>query len=188
MIEIDDVLISDDIVNVHFCCDLPKCLGMCCIEGDAGAPLEKEEAGILGNEMEVIFPYMTKEGANVIREKGVFEYDDDGEMVTPLVKHQDCAFVYYDNTIAKCAIERAWLNKKIDFQKPISCHLYPIRISKLHSGKTAINYHQWHICNNALQKGKKEDVPLYLFLKEPLIRFFGEDWYARFLEKVEKIL
>jgi len=187
MIEIDNVLISDDIVNVHFCCDLPKCLGMCCIEGDAGAPLEEEEAGLLENEKEKIFPYMTNEGKNIIKQNGVFEYDEEGEMVTPLIKYQDCAFVYYDNNIAKCAIEKAWKEKKISFQKPISCHLYPIRISKLHSGKIAINYHHWHICNVALQKGKENDIPLYVFLKEPLIRFFGEAWYLLFLQKIQEL-
>ena len=185
MIVIDNTIVSEDIRDIRFCCDLEKCRGACCIEGDAGAPLEEEEISLLEDYIDKIIPYMREAGVDVIKRTGVFDYDSSGEFVTPLINDRDCVFVYYENSIAKCAIEKAYEENKIDFQKPISCHLYPIRISN-HKDFEAVNYHKWFICQPARTLGKKLNIPLYKFLKEPLIRKYGEDWYVKLLDKIEK--
>ncbi|PKP34304.1 MAG: DUF3109 domain-containing protein [Bacteroidetes bacterium HGW-Bacteroidetes-15] len=179
MIEINNTLISREIINIHFCCDLTKCRGICCVEGDAGAPLEESEADYLENNIEKIYPFMHSKSVGVVKKYGVMDYDISGEMVTPLIENKDCAFVIYDNDIAKCAIEEAYKKGQINFIKPISCHLYPIRLSKLSNGKIAVNYHFWHICQTAIKNGVKKDISLYVFLKEPLIRRFGKEWYEK---------
>lgn len=184
MIRIDDTLISDHLVEVKFCCDLAACKGVCCVEGDAGAPLEDHEFYIIEDNLEEIKPYMRPEGLKVVEENGIFDYDSEGQLVTPLVNDKECAFVYFENDIAFCAIEKAFNEKKIDFQKPISCHLYPIRISHL-KDKVALNYHKWNVCDPARKKGNDIGLPLYKFLKDPLTRMFGETWYHE-LEKVAK--
>jgi hypothetical protein len=186
MISIDNTLISDDLNNVCFVCDLKKCKGGCCVEGDAGAPLEMEEIGILEDEIEVIKPYMTAEGIAVVEKDGVFEYDDWGNMVTPLVNHRECAFVYFEDGIAKCAIEKAWELKLLKFKKPISCHLYPVRINH-YKDFDAVNYHQWHICEKALINGKRLNVKVFEFLKEPLIRKYGAKWYKELIESFKSL-
>jgi hypothetical protein len=186
MIQIDNVLVSDELKDTFFSCDLSACHGDCCVEGDAGAPLEEEEISILEDYIDFIKPYMTKEGIEVIEKLGVFDYDAEGEYVTPLVNNRECAFVYVENGISFCAIEKAWLNKEIPFQKPISCHLYPVRLSKV-GEFTAVNYHKWSVCAPALIKGKKEGVPLYRYLKDPLVRKFGEAWYEKLAAELEKL-
>jgi hypothetical protein len=178
MISIDNTLVSIDVVKVQFMCNLQACHGSCCVEGDEGAPLEEEEIGIIEDYLEEIEPYMRPEGIEVVERYGVFDYGIDGEYVTPLVNNQECAFVFFENEIAYCAIERAYREGKIDFVKPISCHLYPIRINKF-DGFEAVNYHQWPICSPALKHGKQLGIPVYKMLKEPLIRKYGENWYAR---------
>ena len=184
MIIVDNVLVSDDIKEIRFSCDLKACHGDCCVEGDAGAPLEEEEISIIEDYLEEIKPYMTREGIEVVENNGVFDYDVDGEYVTPLVNNRECAFVYFEKGIALCAIEKAWIEKKIKFRKPVSCHLYPIRLDKV-GDRIAVNYHRWHICVPALQKGRQEGVPLYKYLREPLIRKFGKEWYGKLLEAME---
>lgn len=186
MIEVDNVYVSDDVVKLHFCCDISKCNGMCCIEGDAGAPLEDEEVNNIQENLDAIIPHMRKECVEIVQKNGVFDYDEDAEMVTPLLKNQDCVFVYYEKSIAKCAIEKAWEEGKIPFRKPISCHLYPIRLSKLKAGITAVNFHYWFICDDALRLGERKDIPVYIFLKEALIRKFGATWYNKLLEKINE--
>ncbi len=181
---IDDTLVSEELKTICFSCDLSQCKGDCCVQGDAGAPLEEEEIAILEDYLEEIKPYMTREGLEVVGKNGVFDYDTDGEYVTPLVNDRECAFVYFKNSISYCAIEKAWLEEKTDFQKPISCHLYPIRLSKL-KHHTAVNYHRWDICKAALLKGKQENLPLYRYLKAPLIRKFGESWYRKLTQALE---
>jgi len=171
-----DQVISEDIQFVCFACDVSQCKGACCEAGDAGAPLEDEEISILEDLLDKIKPFMTADGIAEIEKNGVFDVDITGEFVTPLVDHKQCAFVYYENSIAFCAIEKAYIEKKINFIKPISCHLYPIRINNLESFE-GIVYHPWDICQHALTKGKNENIPLYKFLKEPLIRRYGQEWY-----------
>lgn len=184
MIIVDDVLVSDEIKEVYFACNLQACKGECCVAGDAGAPLDENEISILEDDIDEIIPFMTNAGKQVIDKTGVFEYDDDGTYVTPLVNDAECAFVYWENDISYCAIEKAFIEKKIDFQKPISCHLYPIRLSKV-GQSIAINYHQWDVCKPALISGKKIGLPLYSYLKTPLIRRFGLKWYNNMVKKIE---
>lgn len=178
MIIIDDTLISDEIYTEMFVCDLPVCHGGCCVHGDAGAPLEKKETGILEEIFHGVKPYMRQDGINAIKKHGKYVTDIDGEFTTPLINKQECAYVFFEDGIAKCAIERAWEQKKIDFQKPVSCHLYPVRITR-YSNYEAVNYHRWSICDCARDNGLQLKVRIYEFLKDSLIRKYGEDWYAQ---------
>lgn len=185
MIIVGNCYVSDDIRDVCFVCDVKKCKGACCVEGDAGAPLEMEEISYLEDYVNHIKPYMEKNGVEVIESLGVFDYDADGGYVTPLVNDRECAFVYFEDGIAKCAIEKAWEEKKQPFQKPLSCYLYPIRITS-HKSFDALNYHKWPICKDALRKGKKLGVPMYKFLKDPLTKKYGKEWYAELVKAMEK--
>jgi hypothetical protein len=185
MLNISNVLVSDDLIKAYFCCDLTQCAGMCCIEGDAGAPLAPDEIGDLEDNYPVFQKYMTAEGIKKVETQGTFDYDMEGEFTTPLLDDEACAYVYYEGDIAKCAIEKAFLNGEIDFRKPISCHLYPIRIKKLPDFE-ALNYHHWGVCEAACEKGKSLKLPVYRFLKEALIRKYGESWFEA-LEKAVKV-
>ncbi len=178
MIIVDNTFVSNELLESCFVCDIHKCKGICCIEGDAGAPLEEEEIAVLEDYLDAIKPFMEKAGIEAVEKSGVFDYDQDGSYVTPLIDNRACAFVWNNKGVALCAIERAWQAGKIPFRKPISCHLYPIRINKLKSAE-AVNYHEWNICNDAVKKGKAEKVPLYQFLREPLIRKYGQQWYEK---------
>ncbi len=179
MIAIDNTLVSDDLLDRKFVCDLHACKGECCVAGDSGAPLEKEEEEILRSILPVIKPYMNAEGIEEIEKMGVAVIDSDGDLVTPLVdgvKH--CAFVIFENSIAKCAIEKAFYDGIVNFKKPISCHLYPVRITKFKEFD-AVNYQEWEVCKPACKCGEQLDVPVYKFLKEPLIRKYGKAWYQQ---------
>jgi hypothetical protein len=187
MIQVEDVLLSKDLFTQHFVCDLASCKGACCIEGDSGAPLEIEEIDTIEENIEAIKPFMTEEGLKSIDELGIFNVDTDGEYVTTLNNGKECAFTTYDNNgIAKCGIEDAHRAGKLDFKKPISCHLYPIRVSKLKLYE-ALNYDKIKICAPACECGSKLKVKVYQFLKEPLTRKYGEEWYAHLVE-VDKLL
>ncbi|MBR4135431.1 MAG: DUF3109 family protein [Bacteroidales bacterium] len=184
MLIVGDVLVSDELFERHFCCDLAQCDGQCCIEGDAGAPVAPEEIADLSEYYPVYRKYMTPEGLAAVEACGepfVFQHD---EFQTPLLAGQGaCAFVFYDDGIAKCAIEKAFENHEIPFRKPISCYLYPIRVSRV--GKyIALNYHHWGICESACRYGDELKLPVYVFLKQPLIQMFGEDWYQELCETV----
>ncbi len=181
MIVVEHTIVSDDIANVCFVCDLKQCKGACCVEGDAGAPIEAEEISFIEDNIDSIIPFMKKDGVVVINRIGVFDYDSDGNYVTPLINDKECAFTIFENGIAKCAIEEAYNKGKSDFRKPISCFLYPLRITE-HEDYEAVNYHKWSVCDCALKKGKKMKVPVYKFLKVPLIEKYGKEWY----EKLEK--
>lgn len=185
MIKIGKALVSEDIKDVHFVCHLSACNGDCCIEGDAGAPLDEEEISIIEDYIDEIKPYMTEEGQLVIDLVGVFDYDAESAYVTPLVNNRECAFVYKEKGINFCAIEKAFIEGKIKFQKPISCHLYPIRLKQV-GEFTAVNYEKWNICAPALVNGKNLGVPLYKFLKEPLTRKFGAEWYEKMKLELDK--
>jgi len=178
MLAIDNTIISDDVLNQYFACDVFSCKGACCIEGDAGAPLEEEEISILEDNLEKIKPFMSEKGIEAVTKSGVFDYDMDGILVTPLVNDSECAFVYFEENVAKCSIEKAYLMRKIDFQKPISCHLYPVRIKKSHFYEV-LTYHKWDICNDAREHGKNINISLLDYLKEPLIRKYGSAWIKK---------
>lgn len=177
MLEIENTLVSLDVIEKQFHCDLSKCNGACCVVGKSGAPVDDDEKEILADVYPLVRDYMIPEGIKAVEEQGWYVIDDDGDTVTPLVNNSACAYVYYENGIALCAIEKAWIDGKIDFQKPISCHLYPIRITK-YEKFDAINYEKNKICKAALKKGKSEKAYLYKFLKDPLIRKYGNKWYS----------
>ena len=185
MIIIDDTIVSDQLRDTCFVCDLSKCKGACCVEGDAGAPLEEEEISILEDVVDHIKPFMRREGIEEVERNGVFDFDAGGHYVTPLVNGRECAFVAFnDEGVAMCAIENAWKAGKTDFRKPVSCHLYPVRLSR-YKDFEAINYHEWHICKPALEYGKKLNLPVYQFLKEALIRKYGERYYEQLAKQIE---
>jgi len=184
MIIIGNTSISDDLYLVRFCCNLERCLGACCVAGDAGAPLEEAEISILEDEIEHLKPFMTDRGIDTIEQFGVFDYDMHGTYVTPLVNDGECAFTNFKDGIAYCAIEKAYSDGKTKFQKPVSCHLYPVRITK-YENFDAVNYQKWNICKPALKLGNKEGVPLYKFLKTALIRKYGMKWYEELEKEIE---
>lgn len=177
LIEVKDKIVSLDLFKKNFVCDLNACKGACCVEGDEGAPLTLEEVDILEDILEDIKPYMRPEGIAEVEKNGVFYMALDREPVTTLVNKQECAFVYFDEKgITKCAIEKAYLEGKTTFKKPISCHLYPIREKKF-KDYTALSYNKWSICDPACKLGDELKVPVYRFLKEPIIRAYGEEFY-----------
>ena len=187
LVEIGDKVVSTQLFERKFVCDLNACKGACCIEGDSGAPLTFEEISIIEDDLDAIKPYMRQEGIDAIEKTGVFYMDQDNEPVTTLVNDAECAFVFFDeNGITKCSIEQANREGKTTFKKPISCHLYPIRVKQFNEFK-AINYDQWSICAPACDCGDKLNVPVFRFLKEPIIRAFGEGFFEE-LEVVDKEL
>ncbi|MCC5939401.1 MAG: DUF3109 family protein [Lunatimonas sp.] len=186
MIIIENAVLSDDIKENFFVCDLSKCKGACCVEGDAGAPLEEEEIRLLEQEYERIKPFLSQEGVASIEKKGVWELDQENEKGTATIgKNGACAFSLTDaQGVLKCGIEEAYLAGETTFRKPISCHLYPIRVTK-YDQYDALNYDRWDICDAACVLGRQLGVPLYRFLKDALIRKYGEDWYAQLVEEIE---
>jgi len=189
MIAIDKTLVSEDLFDKKFVCDLNACKGACCVAGDSGAPLDKDELAILDSVFEQVKPYMVKKGIAAVNKKGTYVIDSDGDYTTTLVSEgAECAFVYFDETsTAKCAIEKAYYEGVISWKKPISCHLYPVRISKF-KNYDAVNYSKWDICKPACECGKKLDVPVYKFLKEPLIRKYGKGWFKQLEKSAELYL
>jgi hypothetical protein len=186
MIQIGDKIISRELFENHFICDLSACHGSCCVFGDSGAPLESEEADMLTSSRDSLKPYIRPEAIRTIDLVGAWVIDGDGDKVTPLIGREECAYVVFEDGIARCAIEKAYEEGKISYRKPLSCHLYPIRVSKLGKG-IALNYHRWGICEPARNLGKKEGVPVFRFLKDPIERAYGEEFY-RELEIVYKEL
>ncbi|HBK87739.1 MAG: DUF3109 family protein [Cyclobacteriaceae bacterium] len=185
MIQVGDILVSDDIKTVEFVCHLEKCKGACCVEGDLGAPLDDDELLVMHEIQQAVAPYLTEEGRAAIREQGPYILDEDGDYSTPTIGGKECAYAHYDEKgVLKCGIEQAYLDGKVKFRKPISCHLYPIRITKKKDFE-AVNYHKWSICSDACKFGKSLGIPLYQFLKEPLIRKYGEVWYNNLVEAIE---
>ena len=184
IIQIDDCLVSSEILTEYFACDYEKCKGCCCIIGDSGAPLKECEAGAIEKNYPVFSPLMRQEGRDKVKQSGFFEIDVDGDMVTPLVPgSEECAYAHFDdNGNCFCSMEKCWFQGKGDFRKPVSCWLYPIRITVLRSGLRAPNLHRWDICKDAFIKGRKEKVRVFEFLREPIERYFGEDFYSALSE------
>ena len=179
MIEINDTLISEEILENHFVCNLQACKGVCCVEGDAGAPVEEEEVEILERIYHKVAPYLSEQGRKSIEKQGVAICNYHEEWETPLIEGGECAYVVRDDKgIVLCAIEQAYREGKIDWKKPISCHLYPIRL-KEYTSFTAVNYERWSICKDACILGRELQIPIYQFVKEALIRKFGEEWYEQ---------
>lgn len=187
MIQIEDKLISEDVFTEHFVCNLSKCKGACCVEGDVGAPLEKHETETLEKIFSKVKPYLRPEGVIALEEQGTWTLDpNDGDFVTPMIEGKECAYVIFDEKgVTKCGIEKAYEDGAVDWQKPISCHLYPIRANQ-YSTFVAINYHEWEICNDACILGKELQVPVYKFLKTPLIRKYGEEFYSTLCDAADE--
>lgn len=180
-------LISDDILKEFFACDVLKCKGACCIEGDKGAPVSKAEVKEIEKILPTVFEELTDEHKDFINENGFYEVDDDGELVTTCLDDGKCCFVVEQpNGILNCGIENAYYKNKVDFIKPISCHMYPVRV-KDYGTYTALNYHQWYLCSDACDKGNSEQIKVYEFVKTALVRKFGEEWYDG-LEQIDKQL
>lgn len=187
MIQIDDTIISIDCLSEKFCCDLEACKGECCIEGDAGAPLELDEVAEIEAALPEVWNMLSASAQSVIDRQGVAYTDEEGDLVTSIVNGKDCVFTCYDeNGCCYCALEKAYREGRTKFYKPISCHLYPIRLKKI-GDAVALNYNRWDVCKMAVLKGKQLDLSVYKFLKEPLVRRFGEAWYTELESAVEEL-
>lgn len=197
--QIGNVIVSPDIVTEEFCCDLDKCKGRCCVEGDAGAPVTMDEIGAIEDSLDVVWPELSASAQAVIDRQGVAYADRDGDLVTSIVGQKDCVFTCYDDIAdagdghairqcCLCALERACRKGKSAFMKPVSCALYPIREKKFDDDLYGINYHRWDICRDGVRKGRELHLKLYQFLREPLIRRFGEEWYRQLCDVAEMML
>lgn len=185
MIIVGNCLVSEDVVNEQFKCDLAKCKGACCVEGDSGAPLEKEEEVVIAEHFEKIKEFMDADGIDSVAQQGISVVDDFGGLVTTCKPNNECSFVTKENGFLQCAIELANTKYEFGFQKPISCHLYPIRVSKFND-YFALNYHQWSICSAACTLGAREKLPVFKFAKTALVRRFGETWYKELEDAVNE--
>ena len=224
ILDIDNILVSSDVLTEHFACDLEKCHGRCCVEGDAGAPVTIDEIEHIENNLDQVWPLLSAQAQSVIDKQGVAYTDQEGDLVTSIVGGKDCVFTCYDdiklslpsensessgnpgisgisgksgisgtletsgNSVSSdrivkncclCAYEKLYRQNKIQWCKPISCALYPIRVKTLRGGITALNYHRWDVCRDAVERGKREGIKVYQFLREPLIRRFGAEWYEQ---------
>ncbi len=193
ILQIGDILISSDILTEKFCCDLSACKGQCCIEGDAGAPVTTEEIMEIENVLDDVWSDMSASAQAVVDKQGVAYTDEEGDLVTSIVNGKDCVFTYYDDledlqtkepihNCCLCALEKAYRAGRTTFCKPISCALYPIREKMFKDGTIALNYHKWAVCQDAVRKGLEIGLPVYRFLKDPLIRRFGKEWYDELCE------
>lgn len=187
IIEIDNVLVSTDIFTEYFCCDLDACKGICCVEGDAGAPVTIDEITGIEDAIDTVWDDLSATAQAVIDKQGVAYTDRDGDLVTSIVGGKDCVFTCYEKGCCLCALERAWRAGKTAFCKPISCALYPIREKKLSNGMVALNYNRWDVCHDAVKKGNELRLPVYRFLRDPLVRRFGEDFYQQLCDAAQLI-
>lgn len=185
IIEIDNVLVSMDIFTEQFCCDLDACHGECCVEGDAGAPVTMDEISGIENALDTVWDDLSASAQAVIDKQGVAYTDEEGDLVTSIVGGKDCVFTCHENGCCFCALEKAYRTGRTDFCKPVSCALYPIREVALSNGKVGLNYHRWNVCREAVKKGRELQLPVYRFLKEPLTRRFGEQWYQEMCDAAQ---
>ncbi|MEA3447463.1 MAG: DUF3109 family protein [Bacteroidota bacterium] len=179
MISIENTLVSLDVIETEFACNISKCKGACCVQGNSGPPITQEEKNTLVHLFPKLKPYMKPESVKRAKQNGLSFIDQENEMVAMIHENSgECIFAIQKDGITKCVLEDLYLKGKIDFRKPVSCHLYPVRV-KTYPDFIAVNYDKWDICNPALQRGEKLKMPLYKFVKDPLIRRFGKDWYAQ---------
>lgn len=179
---LDNVVVSEDFKNLYFLCCLEECKGMCCVEGDAGAPLEDEEVGIIEDMMEIIYPYMDEVGAEIVKNDGVLDFDEKGSLVTPLKPNDECVYMVWENGHTACAFEKAYMDGRTKFQKPVSCHLYPARI-ETKGAFDEMDYHRWEICDSALTCGEEKKVHVLKLIGDGLTRKYGKDWYRRLCDR-----
>jgi hypothetical protein len=187
IIQVGNVLVSPDIFTEKFCCDLDKCKGQCCVEGDAGAPVTLDEIGGIEDSLDTVWTDMSASAQAIVDKQGVAYVDQEGDLVTSIVNGKDCVFTCYENGYCLCALERAYRAKKTDFVKPISCALYPIRVKAFNNDTFGINYNRWDVCKDAVIKGKELNLPVYKFLEGPLTRRFGVEWYKELCEVAEQL-
>ncbi len=189
IVQIGDILVSEDVILEYFACDYPVCRGKCCIVGDSGAPLLEEELEPIEACYDVFSPLMREEGRKAVEEKGFFEIDRDGDLVTPLVPgSEECAFCLFENGNCLCSIERRYFEGQSSFRKPISCQLYPVRAVQLRNGTIGLNLHRWDICQCAFDKGRREGIRAYEFLREPLIAAYGADFYEALCVAAKQVI
>ena len=188
ILQVGDVSLSPDIITEYLCCDYEKCKGACCIEGDAGAPVTLEEISEIENSLDEVWDELSASAQTVIDKQGVAYSDRDGDLVTSIVGGRDCVFTCYENGSCLCALEKAFIQGKTTFCKPISCSLYPIREKQFSNGMIGLNYHRWEVCKDAVIKGKNNNIRVYEFLKEPLTRRFGSQWYEELQELAKTVL
>lgn len=192
IIQVGDVLLSSEILTEKFCCDLSVCKGQCCVEGDAGAPVTMEEIAEIEDCLDEVWSDLSASAQSVIDKQGVAYTDQEGDLVTSIVRGKDCVFTYYGELggipdCCLCALEKAFRTGRTTFCKPVSCALYPIREKRLGEGLVGLNYNRWAVCKAAIVKGNEENVYLYQFLKDPLIRRFGKEWYQELLDTVKEL-
>lgn len=187
IIQVGNVLVSPDIFTEKFCCDLDKCKGQCCVEGDAGAPVTLDEIAGIEDSLDTVWTDMSASAQAIVDKQGVAYVDQEGDLVTSIVNGKDCVFTCYENGCCLCALERAYRAKKTDFVKPISCALYPIRVKAFNNDTFGINYNRWDVCKEAVIKGKELNLPVYKFLEGPLTRRFGVEWYKELCEVAEQL-
>lgn len=188
ILDIGGVLISSEILTEKFCCDYEKCKGICCVEGDAGAPVTLEEIACIEESLDAVWVDLSASAQSVIDRQGVAYNDKDGELVTSIVRGKDCVFTCYEGDCCLCALEKAYREGKTTFCKPVSCALYPIREKNFGNGLIGLNYNRWAVCHDAVEKGAALNLPVYQFLKEPLIRRFGEAWYQELCDVAAQLL
>ena len=187
ILQVGDVLISSDLLTEQFCCDLEKCKGICCVEGDAGAPVTLDEIGEIESCLDIVWPEMSASAQAVVDKQGVAYTDQEGDLVTSIVNGKDCVFTCHEEGCCLCTLEKAYRAGKTAFCKPISCSLYPIREKRFAGGLIGLNYNRWEVCRDAVKKGRELQLPLYQFLKEPLTRRFGQAWYEELCEVAEAL-
>jgi hypothetical protein len=187
ILDVGGILISSDILTERFCCDYEKCKGICCVEGDAGAPVTLDEIAGIEDALDTVWQDLSAQAQSVIDRQGVAYTDQEGDLVTSIVRGKDCVFTCYDGDSCLCALEKAFRAGKTSFCKPVSCALYPIRVKEFGNGVVGLNYNRWKICEDAIKKGQALDLPLYRFLKEPLIRRFGEAWYQELCDVADEL-
>ena len=188
ILQIGDVLISSDLLTEKFCCDYERCKGICCVEGDAGAPVTLDEIAGIEASLDTVWGDLSAQAQSVIDRQGVAYTDREGDLVTSIVRGKDCVFTCYQGDSCLCALERAYRAGLTPFCKPISCALYPIREKQFAGGLVGLNYNRWKICEDAVRKGQQLNIPLYQFLKGPLIRRFGEEWYQELCDVADELL
>lgn len=187
ILEISNILVSSDIITEQFCCDLDKCHGICCVEGDAGAPITLDEIAGIEDSLDTVWSDMSASAQAVVDKQGVAYTDREGDLVTSIVGGKDCVFTCYENGCCLCALERAYRQGKASFIKPISCALYPIREKKINNDIIALNYNRWDVCHDAVKKGRELGLPVYRFLEGPLVRRFGKEWYDELCVVAEEL-
>ena len=187
ILDVGGILISSDILTERFCCDYEKCKGICCVEGDAGAPVTLDEIAGIEDALDTVWRDLSAQAQSVIDRQGVAYKDQEGDLVTSIVRGKDCVFTCYDGDSCLCALEKAFRAGKTSFCKPVSCALYPIRVKEFGNGVVGLNYNRWKIGEDAIKKGQALDLPLYRFLKEPLIRRFGEAWYQELCDVADEL-